>query len=100
MAVPRITSYISFLLFLVVSFSSCIVVKNYPANRPFIYQTNVHVEGQFGDDERKELAALLMDQIHDSVRVRTVSKFAGWDKGPKLFYEVMANPTIFDSLNA
>jgi outer membrane protein insertion porin family len=100
MAVPKITSYISFLLFLIVSFSSCIVVKNYPANKPFIYQTNVHVEGEFGDDERKELAALLLDQIHDSVRVRTVAKFAGWDKGPKLFYEVMTNPTVFDSLNA
>lgn len=100
MAVSKITSYILSLLFLILSFSSCIVVKNFPEARPFIYQTNVHVEGQFGDDERKELTAQLLDQLHDSVRVRTVSKFAGWDKGPKLFYEVMSNPTVFDSLNA
>jgi outer membrane protein assembly factor BamA len=100
MAVPKLTSYISFLVFLLLSFSSCIVVKNFPENRPFIYQTNVHVEGEFGDDQRKELVAQLQDQLHDSIRVRTLSKFAGWDKGPKLFYEVMNNPTVFDSLNA
>lgn len=100
MAVSKITSYISFTLLILLSFTSCTVVKNFPESRPFIYQTNVHVEGQFGDDERKELEAQLQDQLHDSIRVRTVAKFAGWDKGPKLFYEVMNNPTVFDSLNA
>ena len=100
MSLSKITTYIAFLLLLVFSFSSCIVIKNPPKDRPFIYATNVHVEGQFGDDERKELTAQLLDQLHDSLRVRTVAKFAGWDKGPKLFYEVLNNPTVFDSLNA
>lgn len=100
MAFSKITRYISVLICILAGFSSCIVVKNPPQNRPFVYRTNVHVEGQFGDDERKELTAQLFDQLHDSVRVRTVSKFAGWDNGPKLFYEVLNTPTVFDSLNA
>jgi len=99
MAVSKITSYILFLSFLAI-FASCTVIKNYPPNRPFIYRTNVHVEGQFGNDERKELILQLENQLHDSVKVRTVSKFAGWDKGPRILYEVLNNPTLFDSSHA
>ncbi|HVF97820.1 MAG TPA: hypothetical protein VM871_10880, partial [Flavisolibacter sp.] len=80
--------------------ASCVVVKNAPQDKPFVYQTNVHVAGEFKEDERKELELQLADQLHDSIRVKTLAKFAGWDKGPKLFYEVLNNPTPFDSLDA
>ena len=89
-----------FAVLLLLSFSACIVVKNPPQNKPFVYQTNVHVEGNLKEDTKKELAAGLAEQLHDSVKVRSVAKFAGWDKGPKLFYDVLNHPTVFDSLNA
>ena len=54
--------FLSFFFFI----SSCTVVKNYPQKQPFIYQTNVHVEGEFSDDQRKELALQLGDQLHDN----------------------------------
>jgi outer membrane protein insertion porin family len=103
MAVSKKHFKISGLLFLLPFFffiNACTVVKNYPQKQPFIYQTNVHVEGEFSDDQRKELALQLEDQLHDSVRVRSVAKAIGWDKGPRLFYEVLNHPVVFDSLNA
>lgn len=98
----KIISFRPFYSFLVFSFllTACTVVKNHPVNQPFIYKTNVQVEGEFKDDEKKELTLQLEQQLHDSVRVRSIAKFIGWDKGPKLFYEVVNNPTVFDSLNA
>src|SRR5687767_2525191 len=103
MAVSKKHFNIAVLLFLLPFFffiNACTVVKNHPQKQPFIYQTNVHVEGEFSDDQRKELVLQLEDQLHDSVRVRSVAKAIGWDKGPKLFYEVLNNPIVFDSLNA
>ncbi|MDB5209130.1 MAG: BamA/TamA family outer membrane protein [Flavisolibacter sp.] len=80
--------------------TGCITVKNYPTARPFIFQTTIHVEGKLPGDQKKELELQLAEQIHDSVRVRAVSKAIGWDNGPKVFYEVLNNPTLFDSLHA
>jgi outer membrane protein assembly factor BamA len=103
MAVSKITFHISFYSIILVFsffFTACTVVKNVPANKPFIYRTNVHVVGEYKDDKKKELTLELEQQLHDSVRVRTVAKAIGWDNGPKAFYEVLNNPTVFDSLHA
>ena len=91
-----------FLFFLLSFCSGCftVTVKNYPPNKPFVFQTNIHVKGDFGTDERKDLEAQLAQQLHDSMRVRAVSKAIGWDNGPKFFYEVMNNPAVYDSINA
>lgn len=77
-----------------------VTVKNYPPNKPYVFETNIHVEGKYSSDEKNELAAQLEQQLHDSVRVRTISKAFGWDNGPKIFYEVLDKPTVFDSLHA
>ncbi len=92
--------FLPFLISLAFFGTGCITVKNYPTAKPFIFQTTVHVEGPFSSDEKKDLAAQLEQQLDDSVRVRSVSKAAGWDNGPKLFYEVLNNPTVYDSLHA
>lgn len=85
--------------------TGCITVKNYPTGKPFIYQTTIHVQGALSGDEKKALELQLAEQIHDSVRVRAVSKAIGWDNAlfgfvPRFFYEVRKNPTAFDSLHA
>jgi outer membrane protein assembly factor BamA len=93
---------LALLIFLLSFCSGCftVVVKNQPPNQPFVFATNIHVKGDFSADQRKELEAQLAQQLHDSMRVRTVSKALGWDKGPKFFYDVMNNPTVYDSLHA
>lgn len=109
MAVQKACFKLPVPLLFVFLFSACTVVKNVPANRPFIYETKVQVTGDLNDEEKKELALRLMDQLHDSVKVRAVAKFAGWDKPalipflpfiPRFLYEVRDRPSTFDSLNA
>lgn len=85
-----------FLLF----FTSCNVVKDYPARQPFVYDTNIEIEGKFSTDEKKQLESQLKQQLHDSIRVREVQKFVGWEKGPRFFYSVLSKPPVFDSSNA
>lgn len=94
--------FFPFLIFLLLLCTGCftVTVKNYPSKRPFVFQTNVHVKGDLGADERKDLELQLAQQLHDSIRVRAISKAIGWDNGPKFFYEVLNNPTPFDSLHA
>lgn len=101
-AARSINTPIVFLLFaaLLIFSSSCLVVKNYPAKRPFVYQTNIELQGKFTTEERKELTNQLNDQLHDSIMVRTIDKFIGWHKYPRFFYSVLQNPPVYDSLNA
>jgi outer membrane protein insertion porin family len=83
--------FLFFIAVVLLFFSSCTVVKNYPVRQPFVYKTNIDIEGQFGADQKKELESQLNQQLHDSIRVREVSK---------LFYSVLNKPPVFDSLNA
>ena len=90
--IPFITAA-SFVLLL----TSCgVVPKDYPVGKPFVYKTNINVEGKFSKDEKDALTAQLKNQLDDSMRVRTVYK---------LFYKginrsVLANPPVFDSASA
>jgi len=85
------------LLFL---FSACSIVKNYPANTPFVYETKIEVEGNLTVAEKKQLTNQLEQQLHDSLRVRSVQKFIGVEKGrPMFLYSVINRPPAYDSLN-
>jgi outer membrane protein assembly factor BamA len=84
----------SFLLLLAGSifFAACTTIKNYPVNRPFVYQTNIEVSGKYSTDEKKTLLVQLDQQLHDSMRVRSQRKF--------LFWHTMNKPAVYDSANA
>lgn len=94
--------YGNLLLFaaLILFFSSCSTVKNYPVRQPFVYKTNVEIEGKFSTDEKKQLISQLDQQLHDSIRVREVQRLIGWERGPRFFYSVLSKPPVYDSLNA
>ena len=93
----RTLLFVAVLIFLL---SSCSIVKNYPVGAPFVYKTNIEIEGKLSTDEKKQLESKLNQQLHDSIRVRDVQKLIGWEKGPKFFYSVLSKPPVFDSLNA
>lgn len=77
--------------------ASCSVVpKNYPVSKPFVYQTNINLEGNFSKDEKAALTSQLYNQLDDSMKARTVYK---------LFYKginrpVLLNPPAFDTAAA
>jgi outer membrane protein insertion porin family len=75
---------------LLVAVISCSPVKNYPA-RPFVYQTNIHINGKYNADDKKQLTEQLDQQLDDSIRVHRTQKL--------LFWKVLKNPPVFDSIN-
>lgn len=84
--------FLTFSIFLSCLFIvSCSTVKNYPA-QPFIYETNIQLNGKFNTDQRKDLLQKLENQLHDSVRVRRVRKM--------LLFNSLVNPPVYDSINA
>ena len=72
-------------------FFSC-SVKNYPADKPFVYETKINLQDNFSTDEKKQLTESLEQQLHDSLQVRWVQKF--------LVARVLKNPPVYDSANA
>jgi len=82
---------------LLIFMSSCKVIpKNYPANKPFVYKTNINLEGNFSKDEKDNLTSQLENQLDDSMRVRTVYKFfyKGFNRS------VLVKPPVYDSTSA
>lgn len=71
--------------------ASCTIVKNYPANKPFVYQTNINITGNITSDTAEMIASRLKGQLDDSMRSRSVSK---------ILWKVMKNPPVYDSNNA
>jgi len=72
-------------------FFSCTVIKNYPVNKPFVYKTNINIEGKYSKEDKKQLKSQLEQQLHDSVRARGQQKF--------IFWNTIKKPPVFDTLN-
>ncbi|HMK25478.1 MAG TPA: BamA/TamA family outer membrane protein [Chitinophagaceae bacterium] len=70
---------------------SCTIVKNYPHGKPFVYKTNININGNFSSDTTTMLSTRLRGQLDDSMRARSVSK---------LLWKVMKKPPVYDSANA
>ncbi|HEV7780377.1 MAG TPA: BamA/TamA family outer membrane protein [Chitinophagaceae bacterium] len=71
--------------------SSCMIVKNYPPNKPFVYKTNINITGNIASDTAELIQTRLKGQLDDSIRARSVSK---------IFWSVMKNPPVYNSDNA
>lgn len=77
--------------FLIFLMAGCTVIKDYPKNKPFVYKTNINLQGDLTTAEQQLLNARLKSQLEDSLRPRSVSKF---------FYSVLKKPPVFDTANA
>ncbi|HEY0680582.1 MAG TPA: BamA/TamA family outer membrane protein [Chitinophagaceae bacterium] len=65
-------------------------VKRYPKNKPFVYETNVKVQDAKNTTEKTELQGRLLNQLDDSLRVRTRS-YPLW--------KTISRPPVFDTNN-
>ncbi|MCX6319742.1 MAG: BamA/TamA family outer membrane protein [Bacteroidetes bacterium] len=68
-----------------------VIVKKYQPGKPFVFQTNINVIGNFTNEEKDKLASRLKSQLDDSMRSRAVSK---------VFWSVMKTPPVYDNANA
>src|SRR5882757_6000886 len=66
-------------------------VTGYQYGKPFVYSTNIKVEGNIPASEKKDLALRLSNQLDDSLRVQIVS-LAG-------VYKKVVRPPAYDSAN-
>jgi outer membrane protein assembly factor BamA len=78
--------------FLLLLFTNACVVKNYPPKTPFVYETNIRLNGNLNNTEKKDLQVRLEEQLDDSLRVRWLRKF--------LVLKVLNNPPHWDSIYA
>ncbi len=100
MSTGKLFSYFSLLkaviagILLMTAITSCKLptfVKKYPANKPFVYETNINLIGNFTNKEEERLTSDLRGQLDDSLRSRRLDK---------LFWKVLKNPPVYDSTNA
>ncbi len=77
--------------FLLLMLASCTIVRKYPRDKSFVYQTNINVNGNFSNEQRQELIAGLAGQLDDSIKARRLDR---------LFWKVLKNPPVYDSSNA
>jgi outer membrane protein assembly factor BamA len=93
LSLPASAAAVIILFFL----NACSVIpRNYPANRPFVYETNINLEGNFSKEERSNLISELKNQLDDSLKTRTVYKlfYKGFNRS------VLQRPPVYDSNNA
>ena len=94
--------YLPLLYLLVCLFSSCseekvfIVfnrskVKNYPSNKPFVFENEIVVRGNISKDEKKRLTSDLENYWDDSLRVPRLQKW--------IFFYSIKKPPVFDTVN-
>ena len=65
-----------------------VIPKQYPPDTPFVFQTNIQVQGNFTNTEKNRLASRLKGQLDDSLRARPVSK---------MLYSELRNPPRYEA---
>ncbi|MFD2921876.1 BamA/TamA family outer membrane protein [Terrimonas rubra] len=71
-------------------------VKHYPPNKPFVYKTDVKVNGNTSKDSLQNITAELENQLDDSLQVRTSRKSLG-EVINYPFGALIKHPSSFDS---
>ncbi len=91
-------SWYAYILFsgLLLVFSSCsvlknTVVKNYPANKPFVFENKINLVENIPKDQFTKLSQELVNYWDDSLKVRSTQTLG-------IFYKIK-NPPVFDSNN-
>ncbi|MBU6158107.1 MAG: BamA/TamA family outer membrane protein [Bacteroidetes bacterium] len=68
-------------------------VRNFPQNKPFIYENHFHISGnEFSKKEKKALLEKLNTQLNDSLKIKVKTKL--------LFFKQILDPPAFDTSNA
>jgi outer membrane protein insertion porin family len=85
----RLVRWISYCAFVAASGTSCTIIKNSQAGKPFVYKTTININGNV--PEKQALEERLLNQLDDSLKTRIVS-YAGVRR-------VLQKPPVFDSAN-
>ncbi|HEY5970038.1 MAG TPA: BamA/TamA family outer membrane protein [Chitinophagaceae bacterium] len=92
------------IVLLILVLASCKVIpKDYPIDKPFVFETNIKLEGNFTKEEKDALTSQLKSQLDDSLKAKTNYKFISlrFKKGyAGINRPILENPPAFDSASA
>lgn len=80
-----------FLFMALALLSSCISVKNYQPNKPFVFNNEIIIKNDISKDQKKYLINELNNYWDDSVQVRKIAKLG--------VFTIIKNPPVYDSNN-
>src|SRR5215204_5822063 len=98
-----LTSAFAIVLVILVLASCKVIPKDYPIDKPFVFQTNIKLEGNFTKEEKDALTTQLKSQLDDSLKAKTTYKFISFrfKKGyAGINRPILENPPAFDSTSA
>ncbi|MEO5593464.1 MAG: BamA/TamA family outer membrane protein [Chitinophagaceae bacterium] len=70
----------------------CIVPRKYPPQKPFVYATNINIQGNLSTSEKADLKLKLENQLDDSLKIRLKTVFPG--------IKFIVKPAVFDTAAA
>ncbi|HVY73662.1 MAG TPA: hypothetical protein VG890_02465, partial [Puia sp.] len=76
----------------------CRVPRDFPHGKPFVFRTNIKVEGKMKNDQRQDLTTRLQNQLDDSLQTKTVTAF-DWPWHVHVIYKELSKPPVYDTLN-
>ncbi|MGB4772205.1 MAG: BamA/TamA family outer membrane protein [Chitinophagaceae bacterium] len=83
---------------LLTAYPSCTVVKQYPKDKPFLFENTVNIKGDVPKDKKPDYIADLMTQLEDSAKVNENTELP-WPKAPWVIpVNVIKRPPVFDSV--
>jgi outer membrane protein insertion porin family len=79
---------------------SCRTPTNFQKGKPFVYRTNIKLEGKFSNEEKQDLLVRLDNQLDDSLQAKAVTTFFDKAWPPKMWvFKKLDHPPVFDTLN-
>jgi len=70
----------------------CIIPKKYQEQKPFVYSTNINIQGNLPGEEKADLKLKLENQLDDSLKTRLKTVFPG--------IRQLVRPPVFDTAAA
>ena len=98
-----LTATFAIVLVILVLASCKVIPKDYPIDKPFVFQTNIKLEGNFTKEEKDALTSQLKSQLDDSMKAKTNYKLISlrFKKGyAGINRPILENPPAFDSASA
>jgi len=98
-----LTATLAIALVILVLASCKVIPKDYPIDKPFVFQTNIKLEGNFTKEEKDALTSQLKNQLDDSLKAKTTYKFISlrFKKGyAGINRPILENPPVYDSASA
>jgi outer membrane protein insertion porin family len=78
---------------------SCRIPKDFQPDKPFVYKTNIKLEGKLKNDQRQDMILRLENQLDDSLQTKTVTAFDWPWRHLPIIYKKLSHPPVYDSLN-